>query len=193
VFLNPRVVGKPGHKGGAVAWPRVMEELVGLIKQEPTSLVTTMFDFYALPPSWPGKQQVAQLGLHGRKAITAIESAVAQAVQAATSTVSTPLRFLPYLSLHEFEALLFSAPQVLAESLGVPTQAEHFAAVVAGCGGCENIDEGPTTAPSKRIVAVAPSYQKVADGVIVAERTGLGTMRAQCPAFDGWLTKLEAA
>src|SRR2546423_1822386 len=55
VYLYPKVVGKPGHKGGVYReFETVAKEILNLFKQEPTSVVTTFFDFYCLPEDWPG-------------------------------------------------------------------------------------------------------------------------------------------
>lgn len=56
----------------------------------------------------------------------------------------------------------------------------------------EEIDDSYTTAPSKRILAVEPQYQKVTDGNLAATRIGLDIMREKCPHFNGRLSKLEA-
>jgi hypothetical protein len=54
VYLYPRVVGKPGHKGGN-KFETVRRELRNLLRQELTSTVTMLFDYYGLPPDWPRK------------------------------------------------------------------------------------------------------------------------------------------
>lgn len=58
----------------------------------------------------------------------------------------------------------------------------------------ELINDGPTTAPSKRIIAEIPEYafQKSTAGPLIAARIGLDVMRARCPNFGEWLGRLEA-
>ena len=105
-------------------------------------------------------------------------------------------RFIPYIQMHEFEALLFSEPETLGEVLSLDARprriirelqqvAGHFATP-------EEIDEGQGTAPSKRIRSFAAHYQKVTDGNLAATRIGLKRMRRKCPHFDHWLDSLEA-
>ena len=55
----------------------------------------------------------------------------------------------------------------------------------------ELIDDGPETAPSKRILEEIPEYDKVAAGVSVVGKIGLPVLRQKCAHFNGWLTKLE--
>ena len=56
----------------------------------------------------------------------------------------------------------------------------------------EEIDDGKATAPSKRILKLAPEYEKVAHGVTVAARIPLSAIRLACPNFDAWIRRLEA-
>ena len=54
------------------------------------------------------------------------------------------------------------------------------------------MNEGEATAPSKRILAAMPGFDKVDHGVAAAEAIGLQALRAKCPRFDEWITTLEA-
>jgi len=84
----------------------------------------------------------------------------------------------------------------MAEVFGDPSLSRRFESIVAACGGCEGIDDGPRTAPSKRIEAIFPGYLKgrsdFAHGPRIAGRLNLATVRDRCPRFDEWLSRLEA-
>lgn len=56
IYIYPRIIGKPGHKGGNKFEPAI-NDITMLIKQHPTSIVTTFFDYYGLSPDWPGVLQ----------------------------------------------------------------------------------------------------------------------------------------
>ncbi len=56
----------------------------------------------------------------------------------------------------------------------------------------EQINDGRTTSPSKRILSICDSYDKVAHGSLIALDIGLDTIRKQCRLFDAWVNKLEA-
>ena len=56
----------------------------------------------------------------------------------------------------------------------------------------EDINDNCETAPSKRIARVIPRYKKVLHGAMLARRIGVYGIRAQCPRFDAWLTRLES-
>ena len=55
----------------------------------------------------------------------------------------------------------------------------------------EDINDDVRTAPSKRIAQLAPGYNKPTEGSLGALAIGLDTIRACCPLFNEWLTKLE--
>ena len=95
--------------------------------------------------------------------------------------------------MHEFEALLFSDCAALADVLGRSDLGARFQAIRDQFETPEQIDDAPTSAPSKRIRAIVPEYHKTVDGIVAAERIGLETIRAACPHFNHWLTRVERA
>lgn len=97
VAFLPRVIGKPGHKGGVGEWSRAKRELLGLIRQELQSTVTTMFDLYALPANWPGRQEAERRGLTKRAAAEFIEAKIREDVATELGIAGPELRFIPYL------------------------------------------------------------------------------------------------
>ena len=102
-----------------------------------------------------------------------------------------PKNFMPFLALHEFEALLFSSREELPKVMADPSGAA-FAAIRDSVETPEEIDEGPSTAPSKRIHAIYTAYRKTLHGPLVSQRIGLQRIRAECPHFAAWLNAVEA-
>jgi hypothetical protein len=128
------VVGKPGHKGGAGPWDRAKPEILALIRQEPQSVVTTMFDFYALPRDWPGRREAVAKGLKHVEAVVFVEDKIGGAIRAELEVGGLAPQFIPYLSLHEYEALLFSDTEVLASVTQGAHHAAQLQAVLEECG-----------------------------------------------------------
>ena len=94
--------------------------------------------------------------------------------------------------MHEFEALLFSDCQRFAEGIGGrPQLARDLQNIRDQFDTPEHINDSPFTAPSKRIRALMPGYQKPLDGTNAALHIGLDTIRGQCPHFADWLSRLE--
>jgi len=64
-------------------------------------------------------------------------------------------------------------------------------AALTDCGEPELVNDGPTTAPSKRIIGCWPQYAKTTDGPSLAAEIGIDRLRVACPHFDGWIGRLE--
>lgn len=182
-------VSKPGQKGGDVRFSRVKKDLGRHLKQRKSTYVTTFVDYYGTR-EWPGVEQVSK---------KASPKDIARALNAAAKSEVTLLfpeqqaerRFIPFVAVHEFEALLFSDPEVLAEKLGI--DAREIEKVISRCGSPEAINNNPMTAPSKRLKDWCRNgkFIKTVTGISVAEEIGIEKMREKCPLFDGWLATLE--
>lgn len=100
-------------------------------------------------------------------------------------------RFIPYIQLHEFEGLLFSDVSAFLKSF---EESElDYAALQATAEAFESpelINNSPDTAPSKRLIAAVPDYNKVVVGICVAMDIGLEKMREKCPLFNEWVDRL---
>ena len=102
-------------------------------------------------------------------------------------------RAFPYVQQYEFEGLLFSDVTAFASAIDLPNQSvvelrnirSHFQTP-------EDINDNRDTAPSKRIEKVMPRYNKVVHGSLLAEATGLDTIRSECPRFNTWVERLES-
>jgi len=190
VFIIATTPGPRRAHGGVPSWGRAKRELLRYLKEDTGRFVTTMFDYYGLPSDWPGKDGARREERIATQAET-IEQAIHTDVCAELGESFDEARFLPYIQMHEFEALLFSDTKVLAEAVPPPNLQAHFDAIVQECGEPEGIDDDPETAPSKRICRLVPGYQKIVHGNNAAKRIGLATMRERCPHFAQWVGILE--
>lgn len=100
-------------------------------------------------------------------------------------------RFVPFVTMHEFEALLFSDCEAFARALAMPNLTERLRDIRNQFESPEHINDSPETAPSKRIEALHRDYRKVADGTAAAKEVTLAKMTQQCPHFANWLHRLE--
>ena len=190
VFIVATTPGRRRAQGGVQRWGRIKKELLRYLKEDADRVVTTMFDYYGLPSDWPGTEEAMRARSH-INAAQAIEHAILADVCDELGQLFDPRRFIPYIQMHEFEALLFSDTQVLAEVVQNPALQSSLDGIVEECGEPEGIDDNPDTAPSKRIRTFVSDYQKVVHGIIAAKRIGLSTMRERCPHFAHWLESLE--
>ncbi len=184
LYLTPIIVSTSrGFKGGVVSYAKIRPQIVRLCRQDAQAWVSTMFDLYALPGDFPGKSDAA----YPAKG-TGLEKA--NYLEARMRHDINESNFLPNLLVHEFEALLFTAPQKFAEWTNDTNVVAALSLAVRGTAP-EDINDGPQTAPSKRVLAVMPAYQKTFHGPLIACEIGLEAMGNACPHFQAWLRKLE--
>lgn len=124
------------------------------------------------------------------------ETLSVDALQAAMLELVAPAQrrhFTPYIQLHEFEALLFAVPELTVQTLGGTERQLHaLRAAVDACGSPEAVNDRPETSPSHRLLALfGRDYEKPFHGPEVLRIAGLPAIRAQCPRFDAWVTRLE--
>ena len=153
------------------------------------NIFTTMFDYYALPDDFPGFADASAI-FDPYVRIKALEESFSEAVNEA--------RFIPYIQLHEFEALVFCGINYLPKSYpGCEKRCEQLTKDLQKVGNPELIDNGPTTAPSKRIIKAIEGdgkklykYNKPTTAKAVTKEVGIDALRAKCPHFNEWVEKL---
>lgn len=183
-YLTPIIAStRSGHKGGVVSYAKVRPQIERLCKQDIGAVVSTMFDLYALPSDFPGKNSTEW----ARQRSGADKAAL---VEHEMSRDIGQRNFIPYIQVHEFEALLFAEPRRFAD-WAEPSVVDTL---IRTCTSSkpEDINDDPRTAPSKRILAAMPAYQKPVHGPLIACDIGLDVMRAACPHFAQWLAQLDA-
>ena len=191
----PRIVGNARldrRSGGIKGWPSVRKDVIEHLQENPGCRATTMVDYYALPKTgakaWPGRDAAARLPYAQRA--SHVETCLLADLQGRVE-YHLGLRFRPFVTMHEFEGLLFSDCRAFSEGIGMPELEEDFQAIRDEFECPEEINDSPITAPSKRVEALVPGYSKPFLGVLASLEVGLGTMRAECPVFRRWLEDLE--
>ncbi|HUW45220.1 MAG TPA: DUF4276 family protein [Sulfuricella sp.] len=185
VWLTPRIVEtRKGFKGGAVSYGKIKRQIQQWCQQDPTARVTTLFDVYGLPSDFPGVAQW-NAGLPPQAQATALETNLAADVGQAN--------LIPYLQLHEYEALLFSNLSAFSYANVSHQAIAGWQSELAKFAGPEDVNNSPATAPSKRLIARWPTYEKSKPqyGVLLAIEIGLPAIRAACPRFNAWVSTLE--
>ena len=182
IFTTSRPAGGPAFKGGLSRWPKVERELRRLLRDSSTTVLTTMFDYYAFPSGAPGMADRPHGAPNDR--VTHVESALAKAID--------DRRFLPNLVLHEIETWVLADCARLGQVMGDHAPAAELERIVQHRSGPELVNEGVNTAPSKRIMNAYPQYVKVVDGPLVIADASLGSIRNSCPHADSWLREIEA-
>lgn len=161
--------------GGNVRVEPLTKEM-GVLRQS-FDAVTSLVDFYGFRDK-------------GSRAVEELEELLAQKIRQKTSG---PKAVIPYVQKHEFEGLLFSDAKAFEGIVRVSDQnLEQLRKIRSQFPTPEYINDNPATAPSRRIAGAIPNYRKRLHGPQVAKKTGLEKIRAECPRFDEWVTRLEA-
>ena len=125
---------------------------------------------------------MAQAG--GRAQATALQNSLSAAVGDA--------RFIPYLQVHEFEALVLVDPLRIHRLYDVATaQLRELCEQCNEYATPEEINHGQHSHPKARIQQRVPDYDENIAGPLLAEEIGLQALRQRCPHFAHWLTRLE--
>ena len=189
IGIRATQVSKPGQKGGDVRFSRVKRDLELHLKQRPDNYVTTFIDFYGTK-EWPGIDLVSPQAPPSQIA-KSINEATKKQVVSLFSEQQAERRFVPFVAVHEFEALLFSDTEILARQMGIDEST--VAMVISECGSPEAINNNPQTAPSKRLDAwsVNRKFLKTTMGITIAKEISIEKIRNECPLFNEWLTTFE--
>jgi len=182
IITTRRIPDWKDFKGGITDYRKIKTDLRPLLNDSSAALVTTMMDYYGLPDDFPGLSDRPNASCHDR--VRYIETAFANDIGQE--------KFLPYLSLHEFEALLFASPNQIDAHFPSQNRLQQLAQIKAQFLSPEEINDNVDTAPSKRLRKIYPEYQKRTDGPTIAGKIGLEVIRNECSHFNEWLIKLES-
>lgn len=197
-YVSARKMGNGrarAKRGGVTPWLPARHDIVLHLKQDPNLYVTTMVDYYAMPAGedvgWPGRSAARALAFANKA--PHIVAAISADVAGTMGSAHIHGRFIPFVLMHEFEALLFSDPAGFAEGIERKELAPKFQAIRDAFGSPEEINDSPHTSPSHRIKDfLGENYQKEFLGNLAALHIGLDTMRAACPLLNAWVATLEA-
>ena len=180
-------------RGGVRAWNDVLQDIVNKLNGDSGLIVSTMVDYYGMSRDWPGRDVVPPRGATPQEIAEPIEQNMLDAVVDAMGGSFNASRFVPYVMMHEFEAMLFSDCRELAVGIGRPDLTSRLQAVRDAYDTPEAIDDSPDSAPSKRIEGLIGRYQKPYMGTAAALEIGMEAIRGECQHFAGWVAQLEGA
>ena len=195
IFLDIRCIETGRRKGkvfrgGLARYQKLKADLKRWMREDsaPEAWFTTMVDLYGL-----GRLQDEFPGYEESLMIREPHLRVDRIERKFADDINHP-RFIPYVQLHEFEALLLAKPEAFRDEFsGSGDQTKKLIEMVAGFDSPELVNDGDGTAPSKRITALFPSYsgQKVSVGPRLAAKIGLPLLRQKCKHFGHWIDRIE--
>lgn len=176
------------HSGGGVSkYSHIEKDILNTIHEKDV-IVTTMFDFYGLPKDVPGFTDYEASKSHLEQ-VKHIENEIFQSISKKAKCSNT---FIPYIQLHEIEALTFASDKGFKELFDDnEIDLSQIEQIIKDYPNPEDIDNGPDTAPSKRLKRAIPGYDKVLYGIGLIEVIGMEQILAKCPHFKEWIDKIE--
>jgi len=177
ILIRTSKIGRGGH----VNAEHLLNTVHGLLSSMGTDVVVSTFvDYFRVPANMPEYDSCMLLSNDYLRV---------DALQSALDRVIGDRRFLPYIQLHEFEALLFASNRGFEEYF-TEEQAIMTAEIISHFDNPEDINSSPETAPSKRILALEKKYDKVLQGNLIAMSVGIEEMLSRCPRFAEWVARL---
>jgi hypothetical protein len=190
---KPRLTGPHGRRGGRVpqggllhTFRHALEDMRRWLKEDESheARFSMMVDLYGLPHDFPGYEHaVAIRDPHARARL--LEESLAHEL--------ADKRFIPYLQVHEFEALVLSDPGKCGELCDCDEN--DLKTLIAECQAYEtpeHINDNEASHPKARIHQYMPEYDENVDGPFLTEAISLASLRAACPHFGQWLGILES-
>lgn len=171
-----------GARGGMVSYEPLKNDILRLLREGDAPIVSTLIDFFRCPDT-PGKE-VWNKATNHQQEVELREQEIGRDIGSR--------HFIPYIQLHEFEALLFSSGVAFGE-LFSPEESDKLCKIVDEFSNPEEINTTPDKAPSKRILDIVSGYDKVAHGGSIARRIGIKVIMARCPRFRAWVERLVSA
>lgn len=173
--------------GGIVKWKYLKPQIENSLIDE-SCYVTTFIDYYGIEshhafPEWDTAHEESDKSRRMNILQEGMHADLSEEIKG---------RFIPYIQLHEFEALVFSNYAAFEDYY--EEREANFVKLAEVCmqnPNPETINDSPMTAPSKRLITHIKRYNKIAHGVDLCKSIGLKTIREKCPRFNEWITKLE--
>lgn len=177
---------RKSYRGGLLSYVKAKNDIVTWLREDsnPEARFSTMFDLYALPNDFPSYEESMK--------INDIYSRVEFLEQAMKDDIGD-YRFIPYIQIHEFEALVFANLHSLKdEYIGCEAAIAELENQLSQCeGNPELVNNKRETAPSKRLEKEIPEYDKVSAGAFIAGSKGVAHLKHNCRHFGSWVDSLE--
>lgn len=174
-------------KGGLTKYRHLKTDLLNCLYENDV-IVSTLIDFYALPKDFPQYEEATMI-VNKAERLSYLEKAIIEDIQCDNNAYFPNL--IPYIQLHEFEALVFSSFNSIFSLFGDDeANFTEIRKIIDTHSNPEAINDGAKTAPSKRLLQLIKGYNKVVDGIMIIEETGIETVLEKCPRFNNWVEAL---
>ena len=187
IYIIPKIIttkiNKNGtnFKGGIDSYLKIKNDLNKILFDK-SVFVTTLIDLYGLPNDFPNFNETTKIKDPYQKAEKLEKDFLDDIAND---------KFIPYLQLHEFEAILFSEMSGFEKFYSQnPRIISDLHEVHLAFPNPEFINDTPEKAPSKRILKIIPEYRKPSLGASISSVISVTSIIEKCPHFSEWINKL---
>lgn len=193
VFLSePRYTGLVSRRSGRIprgglksTFVHTLSDMRNWMKEDrhDDARFTTMIDLYSIPSDFPGFE-IAMSYHNGAARAESLCNSLANELR--------DQRFIPYIQVYEFEALVLVEPERIRTYCQVSEkEIRRLANECRQFSSPEEIDGGTHSHPKFRIKKRVPEYRENLFGHRIIRDIGLHKVRQRCPSFGKWLATLE--
>lgn len=176
--------------GGMPKYSYIKKDILNII-YEKNVVVSMMIDFYRLPSDFPGFNDLKVTQTHQEQA-NLLETRIKKDLEDSQNQLFD--NFIPYIQLHEFEALVFASISGI-DSLFERSEMDYngLMNVIQQYPNPEDINNHPDTAPSVRLKKLISGYNKVLHGIDIINTVGMAELLEKCPRFKTWIESMAEA
>lgn len=176
--------------GGMSKYSYIKKDILNTIYEKDV-VVSMMIDFYRLPSDFPGFNDLKVTQTHKEQA-NLLETRIKKDLEDSQNQLFD--NFIPYIQLHEFEALVFASISGI-DSLFERSEMDYngLMNVIQQYPNPEDINNHPDTAPSVRLKKLISGYNKVLHGIDIINTVGMAELLEKCPRFKTWIESMVEA
>lgn len=176
--------------GGMSKYSYIKKDILNIIYEKDV-VVSMMIDFYRLPSDFPGFNDLKVTQTHKEQA-NLLETRIKKDLEDSQNQLFD--NFIPYIQLHEFEALVFASISGI-DSLFERSEMDYngLMNVIQQYPNPEDINNHPDTAPSVRLKKLISGYNKVLHGIDIINTVGMAELLEKCPRFKTWIESMAEA
>ena len=176
--------------GGMSKYSYIKKDILNIIYEKDV-VVSMMIDFYRLPSDFPGFNDLKVTQTHQEQA-NLLETRIKKDLENSQKQLFE--NFIPYIQLHEFEALVFASINGI-DSLFERSEMDYkgLMNVIQQYPNPEDINNHPDTAPSVRLKKLISGYNKVLHGIDIINTVGMAELLEKCPRFKTWIESMAEA
>jgi hypothetical protein len=187
ILIETPLIKKSGD--GIVNWKIMKKQIETHLKQDNSAFVSSLIDYYGINekhefPEWKETLKIQDKNQRLEKLENAMKNDLEESYR---------FRYIPYIQLHEFEGLLFCEKKVFDANFKPAEFIDYnyLIETLESFANPEDINDGKTTAPSKRLKKIISGYNKPTYGSLIAQEIGLEIIMKKCYRFKNWIDQLE--